>query len=1073
MNTNSSLGQMVWKKLEKASNTQEAAVLMKTEKLPKKYDLFSLNTKELIIVDNTQIELPNANGGFSKFIIKESTNLSLKLAEKFPMIKSYTAYGLDDPTAVAKISLGTDGLHAVIFSATRNTFYIDPYTKDKSTFIAYKRADLDASQDEFTCQVEEFGKNSALEQGFLKTVNDGNLRTYRMAIVCSGEYAQFHLSNQNIPESATIQVKKAAVLSAMNTTLARVNGIFEKDLSVKMELVDNNDEIIFLDADNDGITDGNPNTMINEVQTICDNRIGNANYDIGHIFSIGGDGLASLGVVCETGSKARGVTGRNEPIGDPYDIDFVVHEIGHQFGATHTQNSSCQRSNISAVEPGSGSTIMGYAGICSPNVQGSSDDYFHAVSIAQMQNVITSTATCAILTETNNSAPTADAGAAYSIPKSTPFVLRGTATDADGISSLTYNWEQTDNEAATMPPLTTNTVGPMFRSLPSKTSPNRFMPDLATVVAGNLGTTWEVLPSVARELSFSFLVRDNNSSGGATARDNVVITVADAEAFTVTAPNEAVSWNAGSSQTISWNVGATNIAPINCKNVNIKLSIDGGLTFPIILKENTPNDGAEEILIPNNPTEQARIIVEAADNIFYNVNTSNFIINSTEPTFLVETNTISQTVCNSGNQIANYELSVDFINGFSEEVTFSTTGQPTNAVATFSPTSITNDGNVIMQISNLDTATAQNYTITVTGNSNTVSQEIVLELNVQSNTIQNPILNTPANNATEVVLTPMLTWSADSNASSYEVQIANDVSFIDIVSNTTVATNSFSANRLLGDTSYFWRVKPKNLCGEGSFSEIFTFTTLTPSYCMSTFTDEQGGTEHITNVTFNTINNNSGNDTVDGYQDFTSISTSLERGGTYEVSVTLDTGGFQDKCMVFIDWNQDFEFDKTIEKYDLGVEFENVGTRIFRITVPNDAPYGTTRMRVVIEYEDPDDGAGDGACDEDHQTEWGETEDYNISIVDVASIDDSAFDGFNLYPNPINGEFNLNFVTSDQSKVSLQLYDVRGRLIEEKEYLNIGSFFSKKILFQKTTTGLYLLKITNGDEQTTRKIIFE
>lgn len=1075
LNSASGFAQMNWKKMDKSKQSPNAALFVKKENMPKKYDLFSLKTKALKMAESTQIELPNASGSLSKFTLKESTNLSPKLAAKFPMISSYTAYGIDDPTAMAKISVGTDGFHAVIFSARETTVYIDPYTKDKKTFIAYKRDQLNPSDDVFTCQVEDFTKNTAnLEQNFLRTANDGNLRTYRMAIVSSGEYAQFHLNNQNIAANATVQVKKAAVLSAMNTTLARVNGIFEKDMGIRMVLVDNNDDVIFLDANNDGITDGSPSEMIDEVQTICDTRIGNANYDIGHIFSVGGDGLAGLGVVCQTGGKARGVTGRSEPIGDPYDIDFVVHEIGHQFGATHTQNNNCQRTNQTAVETGSGSTIMGYAGICSPNVQNNSDDYFHAVSIAQMSSTVLSTASCAVVTSTNNSAPVANAGADFSIPKSTPFVLRGSATDAQGIASLTYNWEQTDTEIATMPPVSTSIVGPMFRSLPSKTTPNRYMPDLATVVAGNLSTTWEVIPSVARELNFSFLVRDNNIGGGSLSRDDAKITVTNAAAFTVSAPSTQVSWDVGSSQTITWNVGATNTAPINCQNVNIKLSTDGGLTFPIILKSNTTNDGSEEIIIPNNPTEQARILVEAADNIFYNVNASSFVINSTKPTFILNPQNPIETVCNIGNQTASFVLDLDFVNGFSEDVSFSATGQPTNTTVTFNPTTTNIDGNVTMQIGNLNGVVAQNYNINITGTSRSITQQIDVVLNVNSNQFEEVVLTSPSNNATEIPIKATLNWENDNNFASFQIQLANNINFTDIIATNNVSTNSFTTTSLLGNTDYYWRVKPLNSCGEGNFSSPFKFRTLTPSYCESTFTDEPGGSEHITNVTFGNINNDSGNDTADGYQDFTSISTTLQRGDTNEISVTFNTAGFQDHCFVFIDWNQDFEFDLTDEKYDLGVEFEDVGTRTFTITVPDNALFGSTRMRVLIEYEDPNDGSGIGPCDEDHLTEWGETEDYTITIVDdVNSIDDTTFESFNLYPNPVKGEFNLTFLTSNPNQVVLQLYDLSGRLIEEKEYANVGNYFSKQVFFNRPSAGLYLLKITNGEEVTTRKLIMQ
>ncbi|MDC1374701.1 M12 family metallo-peptidase [Polaribacter sp.] len=412
--------------------------------------------------------------------------------------------------------------------------------------------------------------------------------------------------------------------------MTRINGVYERDLGVTMEIVADNDKIIFLDAATDGITDGDASSMINEVQTICDQEIGAENYDIGHVFSSAGSGLAGLGVVCVNGQKARGVTGIASARGDPYDIDYVSHEMGHQFGATHTQNNDCNRTDFTAVEPGSASTIMGYAGICEPNVQNNSDDHFHAVSIDQMWSTIQSSANCAVSIDNGNATPTSNAGADFSIPKSTPFILRGVGTDLDAENVLTYNWEQTDNEIATMPPASTNTLGPAFRSNPSSTSPNRYMPELSTVVAGNTSSIWEVVPSVARELNFSLVVRDNNAGGGNSARDDMIVSVLDTAPFTIIAPSSAVTWDAGTTQTIVWDKGTTAVAPINCQYVNIKLSINGGITFPLTIVSNTLNDGTEDIVIPNYTTATARIMVEAADNIFYNVNETNFTINGSE-----------------------------------------------------------------------------------------------------------------------------------------------------------------------------------------------------------------------------------------------------------------------------------------------------------------------------------------------------------------------------------------------------------------------------------------------------------
>ena len=994
------------------------------------------------------------------------------------MIKSYDAQGIDDPTAVAKISIGTDGFHAVIFSGNDGSYYIDPYSKDHKEYIVYRRADLGKNKNTFECEVEQTSEKMASEQIFLQNANDGMLRTFRLAVVCSGEYAQFHLTKQGVSSEATDAIKKAAVLSAINTSMTRINGVYEKDLGVRMELVANNEEIIFLDAANDNISDGSAGTMINEVQSICDTVIGDENYDIGHIFSIGGSGLAGLGVVCLTGQKARGVTGISSPTGDPYDIDYVSHEMGHQFGANHTQNNSCNRNDATAVEPGSASTIMGYAGICAPNVQNNSDDHFHSINITEMWNTIQSSATCATLSDANNEAPTANAGADFNIPKSTPFVLKGSATDANGMASLTYNWEQIDNEISTQSPESTNTGGPMFRSLPSKTTPDRYMPNLSTVVGGSVSSTWEVVPSVARDLNFSFLVRDNNAGGGNSARDDVKITVIQADAFTVSAPNTAVSWDVGTSQTITWNKGTTDTAPINCQNINIKLSVDGGISFPIMIKANTANDGSEDVIIPNNVSTSARIMIEAVDNIFYNVNTTNFTINSTEPTFILTETSGSQTVCNSENQTAIYNLNFDFINDYSESVTFSASGQPTGSNVTFSATSVNGDETVTMTVSNLEGVTAQFYPIDIEASSSTITKNIGLELSVLSTTFSEQTLSSPENNATNLILTETLVWSLDVNAGSYDLQVATDALFTNIIveENTIAALYTLNASdNLLESTSYYWRVKAKNICGESNYSTVYSFTTQDCSNCISMGSSASADNTSTTLVKFNTIDNASGKTL--GYNDLTDIKTEVKPGETHILTVHVNTDGLRKtQTKVWIDWNQNCIFNDAGEEYDLGSASEEsddaTSLSSLSIIVPNDAEFGEAVMRVSTRDTDPfgvvtyPTSCGSGFR--------GEVEDYTILIVDAtASIEDFSFNGFNIYPNPTKGTFTLNLEVVNTNKVSVQLFDVRGRLIGEKNYFNTNINFSESIFFEKASTGLYLVKITNGNKQTTRKLLIK
>lgn len=976
--------QNLWEKISTVDYQDLEKEVYNKKNFPQKYKLLTLDLSALNSSYKTRskstnniIELPDADGKLRRFQLTETSNFESELQNKYPSIKSYTAKGIDDPTATAKLSIGTDGFHGTIYAGGKSTVYIDPYSEDNQDYIVYQRKDLPANERNFHCKVGGHTKSSAKAFGYKRKVNDGKLRTFRLAIVCSGEYAQFHLTRQNISNSASDATKKAAVLSAMNTSMTRINGVFEKDLGVRMVIVNNNENIIFLDSSTDNITDGNANTMINEVQTICDNVIGNANYDVGHIFSIGGDGLAGLGVVCETGEKARGVTGIASPVNDPYDIDYVAHELGHQFGATHTQNNDCNRTSSTAVEVGSGVTIMGYSGICAPNVfgvgsaTGNSDDYFHAVSIAQIQQIINTTGNCASLTDTNNNAPIANAGADRTIPKSTPFKLTGSAGDVEGLSSLTYNWDQIDNGTASMPPVSTNTVGPMFRSLPSKTVNYRYFPDFSTVLAGNLSTTWEVIPSVGRELNFAFLVRDNHSGGGSTARDDVKITVdANSGPFVVATPP---TWGQNKTQTLTWSVANTNVAPVNCQNVNILLSTDGGTSFSTTLASNTPNDGSEEITMPNiSDSENAYIMIEAADNVFYAI-TSEFKITNTAD-FTITNLSGDQSVCKLSSNSVTYTLDFKTSNGFNENTTLSLSQVPNNANHSFSTNNISSDGTVELTISDLSMVNNDNYTIKLTATSSSITRELDVKLTIKD-----------------------------------------------------------------------------NVCASNGNNEYDTSTT---------------------SVTIGTISNNTGKSSS-GYGDFKNQSTTVQGGNTFNVSVRVNTDGdFTVGTYAWIDWNQDCDFDDDGEQYNLGTATDTSNGITSRspltITVPQSAFNGSTTIRISSKYN------GDGnptACETNFD---GEVEDYTLIVEGAtSSVEDLSFNGFNLFPNPNSGSFTLMFEVVDTSKTTLELYDVRGRLVNKKLYKNTSSVFAEEIQFDNLSKGLYLLRINNGYKKTTKKLVIE
>jgi subtilisin-like proprotein convertase family protein len=585
--------------------------------------LLSAPMENSSLTSNLVIQFPDYEGNLNNYKVFEAPVMEKGLSDKFPSIRSYSAQGIDDTSSTLRFSITHFGLHVMSTSGKMGTYYIDTYTKDLNNYIIYSRKDIQKARS-FGCFVQD--NDPAIESSrgyeYQEFVNDGNFRQYRLAISNTIEYAAYHLTAAGTPAGASLAVKKGVVLSAMVVSLTRLNGIYEREMSLRMNLVANNDLVIFINSD----SYTNSPTMINEIQPIVDGLIGFANYDMGHGYCTTDSGIAQGSSVCSSG-KARGITGNPAPVGDPFDVDYVAHEMGHQFGASHTQNNNCNREASSAYEPGSASTILGYAGICAPNVQANSDAHFHARSILQMTSFVTSgSASCRSIATNGNTAPVVNAGSDYTIPRGTAFILKGSATDVNG-DALTYCWEQYNNEITTQPPLQTATTGPNFKSVPPSTSPNRYMPRFSDVLNGNLAPTWEVVPNVARTMNFALTVRDNRVGGGMTNRDDVIVTTANVGPFRVTSPAASVSWNTNSSQNITWDVAGTTANGINTTNVNILISTDGGATFSTLLA-NTPNDGNHTVTMPATPAVNCRILVEAVGNIFYAVS-PNFSIGYT------------------------------------------------------------------------------------------------------------------------------------------------------------------------------------------------------------------------------------------------------------------------------------------------------------------------------------------------------------------------------------------------------------------------------------------------------------
>ena len=570
------------------------------------------------------IELPLPDGGMERFAILATDLLAPELGAQYPEIRTFTGRGLDDPTATVRLDITPVGFHGFILSP-RGTIYIDPFQRgdDRHYQSYYKRDNVLTRRNQPGCTViDEDGMGEEIRRLIGAGGGDRSgtqLRTYRAAVATTGEYTTYH--------GGTV----AAGLAAVTTSMNRVTGVYEHEVSVRMQLIANNSLIIYTNAGTDPYTNNNGSTMLGQNQANLDAVIGTANYDIGHVFSTGGGGIAGLGVVCRAGNKARGVTGLPSPVGDNFDIDYVAHEIGHQYGGNHSFNGSAgscaggNRNPATAYEPGSGSTIMAYAGICPPqNLQAHSDDYFHWKNIDE---IVTYTTTglgngCPAVTATGVIEPIVEAGTGgFAIPLNTPFALTATATTT---GAATYCWEESDLGAAGHPDTPVGNA-PIFRSFDPVTDPTRTFPKLANLL-NNTHTIGELLPTYTRSLNFKCVVRDFQAGGVGVKNDAIAFSVAASGPFLVTNPNTVLTWNGGSQYTVTWDVAGTTAAPVSCNTVNIRLSIDGGNTWPYLLASGTANDGSELVVAPNIATNIARVKVEAADNIFFDISNANFMI---------------------------------------------------------------------------------------------------------------------------------------------------------------------------------------------------------------------------------------------------------------------------------------------------------------------------------------------------------------------------------------------------------------------------------------------------------------
>ena len=974
------------------------------------------------------ITLPTAEGRFENFKVSEKSNFAPALAARYPEIRSYVGESLENPSNVVYFSVSPLGLSSMEIKGDQSAVFIEPYTKNASMYVVYKKSDKKDDLSKFECSTINDAKTQ-IESDLTARPNadDGLLRTFRLALSVTGEYTAYFGGT------------KAQALAAMNNTMTRVNGVFEKDFSARMVLIANNDDLIYTNASTDPYSPSSQMSLWNnQLQSTLTSVIGEANYDVGHLFgaSGGGGNAGCIGCVCVDGSKGKGITSPNNniPAGDTFDIDYVAHELGHQFGGNHTFTHSNEGTGVQ-MEPGSGSTIMAYAGITSVDVQSNSDALFHAVSIQQITNNIKNKL-CAVTSPTYNSIPSANAGADFTIPKSTPFMLTGSSTDADG-DVLTHIWEQMNNQSTAAAPSATKTTGVNFRSWTAETSPTRYFPIMQSVLAGATTTAGkeiivEALSSVARTLNFRYTVRDNRPGGSGNNSDDAVITVnATAGPFTVTSQSAATSYAGGSSQAVTWNVAGTTANGVNTANVDILWSTDSGNTWSTLLSA-TPNDGAQNIIIPNTDTSTGRIMVKGNNHVFFNVNKANIsvtagVADTVAPTspFLAASGT-TQTSTN-----LEWNGATDNIAVTRYDVYRGTTLIGSTAALNFA-------------VTGLSASTMYSFTVVAkdaAGNSSAASNEIFVMTLAPVSDVTAPSAPSLSASGTTANATN-LSWSGSTDNIG--------VTGYDVYENSTLlgstTSTTFNVTGLSASTNYTFSVKAKDAAGNVSVSSnTVSVTTLSNSITYCTASASNTADERIGNVKFGTINNTSTG--TAGYENFTAVTTNVTRGTAYSLSITpfWTSRKYKEAYAVYIDYNRNGVFTDAGEKVwtkTASTTSPVTGT----ITIPTSATLGATTMRVIMQYNAvPTTPCGTFSA--------GQVEDYTVNILSTAkenSVSSTAVKEFAVYPNPVKGSI-INISNADSTDYSI--FDMSGKTV------HAGKISNNTVNVQSLLKGVYIIQV--------------
>lgn len=793
---------------------------------------------------NTSVSLPLPGGSFAEYSVFSS-----------PLVddENINSYIVTGPWGGGRIATSPSGISGVL-RGPEGYFVLEPIGDDGSTYrvksysdfmeiVAEELGPLNCGYDETNMpdysnlDIDEDAGTSAAAAGAVDVLKAGNeareLRVYDLIMTNTGEFAQAQFGSNATEEE---------VIGTYNEAVSAINGIFENEIGIRMNLVVV-PGLVFLDPDTDPYInpDNSGGALLGQViEAFNGAGVTPPQYDLGHIFNRGCSDVGGVvsGNAC-TPSKTRGVTCVSGSVLGAA-LRIMAHEIAHQFSVSHTWNtcpgSEGQRAGQTAFEPGSGTTIMSYAGTCSDQNIGGEQAYYHVGSLEQFLRFTREggAAGCATVVETDNFTPEVDFDYEddFYMPISTPFRLVGDATDAND-DNMTFNWEQYDLGPSSRIQTPMGNA-PLFRSVaPSSDGNVRYFPNLSRIV-NNVSNNNEVLPTYSRDMTFRLIARDNNSqAGGVDWQELHFYAEESAGPFLVNNPADD-EWNVGDFQEVTWEVANTDQAPVNCKRVNILMSTDGGNNFDLILAENVVNNGSAFITVTEAAlSNDAIIMVEAADNVFLNVNRNSFRVSeAVESVFTLELGTRYDNVCLP--EVVSVDLNSGSVLSFNAPIALSVedANLPNGTVVSFSNTEIVPGASSMLDIdlSEVNFTGRLEVTVVAVAEGQDTARRVIT-LDVVSNDYSDLATTTPAEGTTGIILSTDFAWTDAINAEEYDLQIATSPTF----SSETIfkQENGLTGSNFRNDedffdpnTLYFWRVRPVNSCGPGSWLDPNSFRTV-------------------------------------------------------------------------------------------------------------------------------------------------------------------------------------------------------------------------------------------------------